>query len=316
VSRWLLGIMAVACTACDGPDQHVHAYGTLERDRLALVADSNEPIVEIVVAEGDLVWAGDVLAVQDDRRANARLAVARAEADAAAAELAEADQGPRAQDIAQARARLAALTSAEQTARLERDRVASLVDRQFVSRQQLDLADGRLEEASARVEEARAALDELLEGTRSEAIDRARSRFAAAEAGLLDIQIAIERTRIQAPVAGTVDALPLEVGERPAQGGTIVVVLAAAPVYARVHVPEPLRARLAPGAAATIRVDGLEPLAGRLRWISADAAFTPYYALNPHDRSRLAYLAEVDVIAPIEGLPTGVPAEVRFDGID
>ena len=48
-----------------------------------------------------------------------------------------------------------------------------------------------------------------------------------------------------------------------------------------------------------------------MRWVSADASFTPYFALTEHDRSRLSYLAEVDVPDAAE-LPSGVPLEVDF----
>ncbi|GAG92015.1 unnamed protein product, partial [marine sediment metagenome] len=39
--------------------------------------------------------------------------------------------------------------------------------------------------------------------------------------------------------------------------------------------------------------------------------FTPYFALTEHDRSRLSYLAEVDV-PDASSLPSGVPLEVDF----
>ena len=61
-----------------------------------------------------------------------------------------------------------------------------------------------------------------------------------------------------------------------------------------------------------IRIDGHErDYRGRIRWISSEAAFTPFYALTQHDRSRLAYLAEIDLQEDVE-LPNGVPVEVRF----
>jgi len=49
-----------------------------------------------------------------------------------------------------------------------------------------------------------------------------------------------------------------------------------------------------------------------VRWIANEAAFTPYYALTEHDRSRLSYLAEIDVVEEQGRLPDGVPVEVDF----
>ena len=68
-----------------------------------------------------------------------------------------------------------------------------------------------------------------------------------------------------------------------------------------------------PGTHAKIFVDGLtSPIAGRVRWVSAEAAFTPYFALTEHDRGRLSYVAKVDIAEDRERLPDGVPVEVEF----
>jgi HlyD family secretion protein len=116
-------------------------------------------------------------------------------------------------------------------------------------------------------------------------------------------------------VTGVVESLPFRLGERPARGQTVIILLADERTFARVHIPEPLRTRIALGDAALIRIDGhTDEYPGRVRWISSEAAFTPYYALTQHDRSRLAYLAEIDLVDAVN-LPAGVPAEVRFPGL-
>ena len=68
-----------------------------------------------------------------------------------------------------------------------------------------------------------------------------------------------------------------------------------------------------PGTPARVHVDGLDsPIDGSVRWISSDAAFTPYFALTEHDRGRLSFLAKVDMIDTGSRLPDGVPVEVEF----
>ncbi|MDH3955033.1 MAG: hypothetical protein OEV03_12475, partial [Gammaproteobacteria bacterium] len=54
------------------------------------------------------------------------------------------------------------------------------------------------------------------------------------------------------------------------------------------------------------------PLAGRVRWVAHEAAFTPYFALTERDRGRLTYLAKVDIEEQQERLPDGVPVEVKL----
>jgi HlyD family secretion protein len=73
--------------------------------------------------------------------------------------------------------------------------------------------------------------------------------------------------------------------------------------------------RIAHGTRALVWIDGRdEPFEGRVRMISHEASFTPYYALTRHDRSHLSYLAEIDLTGEeARELPTGIPVEVRFD---
>jgi HlyD family secretion protein len=95
----------------------------------------------------------------------------------------------------------------------------------------------------------------------------------------------------------------------------VVIVLADGTPYARVYFPEPERARLRAGQSLRVHVDGYaKPFRGTLRFISAEASFTPYYSLTQRDRSRLAYVAEIDLPEPAAlELPAGVPVEVRAD---
>jgi HlyD family secretion protein len=98
------------------------------------------------------------------------------------------------------------------------------------------------------------------------------------------------------------------------KGATVAVLLARNAPYARIHVPENIRARVKAGDSATIRVDGVErTFAGKVRFISSEAEFTPYYALTQADRSKLSFLAEVEFEdAAAARLPSGVPLDVTL----
>ncbi len=119
---------------------------------------------------------------------------------------------------------------------------------------------------------------------------------------------------MRSPIAGTIDSLPFHLGEKPARGATVAVLLATTAPFARVHVPEPIRAQVKIGTPATLRVDGIErTFKGQVRFIASEAEFTPYYSLTAADRSRLSFLAEV-VIDDADGasLPSGVPVDVTL----
>jgi len=309
-----LVLLCLALAGCEPDGNDLASLGTLEADRIELVADSSEPITAIHVTEGDTVDRGDVLLEQDPSRARARLEKAKSDLAVAAARLAEAEAGPRMENIRAARARLSAAQTAAATAKLEWQREQALARDNYTTKNRVDVLKGRYDEAVAARNAAKAALEELEAGTRGEEIDAARNTFEAGKATVRDLQLTLDRTSVIAPVSGSIEALPFEIGERPPAGQTVVTLIADTGLYARVHIPEPLRARLKPGSKAEVRVDGHEQFySGRLRWIARDASFTPFFALTQHDRSHLSYLAEVDIVDDGAGkLPVGIPVRVFF----
>jgi HlyD family secretion protein len=134
----------------------------------------------------------------------------------------------------------------------------------------------------------------LLEGTRVEQVRQAEAAVDRARAALAELETSAALYVVTAPRAGWIEALPYKLGERPPAGAPVVVMLAEGTPYARVHVPETLRVRFTAGTTVDVDLDGVEgPLEGTVRYISAEASFTPYYALTQKDRTRLSYLAEI-----------------------
>jgi HlyD family secretion protein len=191
-------------------------------------------------------------------------------------------------------------------------RTQEVFDRGLSSEGRLDLDETNYKTAVAQVKADAEALDRLLNGTTVEELDQAIAALEASEAQVVQAQLDLDRTRVVAPVAGIVDKVLFRVGERPPPGTTIAIVLDSSRVFARVYVPEHLRARVTPGKEIDVRVDGVTRLInGRVRWVSSDATFTPYFALTEHDRSRLSFLAEID-LPDAQDLPSGIPLQADF----
>lgn len=303
------------CCSGSGDDQ---AVGTLERDRLELIAEATEPIVRVRVEEGGRVEPGDVILELDPVRVTAEVEQARAARDAAAARLAELERGPRQEDIDVASARLAGAEGSLRRARLDLERARALRTNEVEPESLLDAALAAYDEALAGRDQAKALLAELRAGTRSEQIDQARAALVQAENALAAARIHLDRLALRAPRPGRVDALPFKLGERPAAGSVVAVLLADGAPYARVYVPEGIRAGVAQGSMATIRADGVAgEFRGRVRSIAGDPSFTPYYALTERDRGRLVYVAEVDLLDDrARDLPSGLPVQARFASPD
>lgn len=309
----LLVCAASLLSGCNNGADDTLAVGTLEWDRIEIAAQIAEPVRAWEAQEGQPVTPGQALLQLTNDRQQARVAAAEAARAQAAARLAELERGTRSERIAQAQARLTGSEQQAQFQQRELARLETLRARKLAAPGQADLARNALDAARAERDAARAALDELEHGATREEREQVRQALAAAQAELATARIDLEHTRITAPVAGRLDELPFKVGERPPVGGVVAVILAGARPYARVYVPEAIRARLHPGGSATIHVDGIDTeFAGTVRKVSAEPSFTPYYALTEHDRGRLSFIAEVDVDKGDRELPAGVPVQVRF----
>lgn len=307
----LIAIFAIFLTACNTPDE-TYMVGTLERDRIEIRVESNEPIIAIHVQDGQILKAGDLILEQDPTRLQKTLAQQLALRDQAAARLAELERGPRPEAIREARARLESAQASAQNSADSLERAKEIYARNLSDQATLDLATTRRKTTLAAEQAANESLATLLNGTTVEELQQAAAALKAADAAADRVQLDLDRLRLFAPMDGMLDKRLYQMGERPQVGATVAVILDTARSYARIYVPEPLRTSVQPGEQLDVRIDGHDKtLKGTVRWVSADASFTPYFALTEHDRSRLSYLAEVDVPGAA-AIPSGVPLEVDF----
>jgi len=315
----LIAAAALMIAACGDTPSDNRVVGELASDRLELIAETNEPIVEILVAEGETVTAGQLILRQDESRAQARLAEADAAAQQAKARLDELVRGPRQEQISQARANLDGATRDVTFRETEFQRVKDLLAKELASPESHDRAKAQLDAANANLDLRRAQLQELLAGTTVEELAQAEQALRQAEARRDNALIDLERHRLHAPADGLFDSRLFEPGERPSAGQPVAVMLGGEQPFARIYVPERLRVQVSAGLAAEIFVDGLDtPVPGRVRWVASEAAFTPYFALTERDRGRLTFLAKVDIAEDRDRLPDGVPVEVELllaDGV-
>jgi len=306
-------VAAVSLAACEDSDNLNIVVGELASDRIELIAEVNEPIVEVAVVEGDPVVAGQLVLRQDDTRASARLREAEAAVGQARARLDELVRGPRQEKIVQARANLDGARREIDFSRTQFQRAKDLLDRELASPETRDRARADLDAAEANLELRRAQLEELLAGTTIEELAQAEQALQQAEARRDSAAVDVQRHALVASVDGIFDSRLFEVGERPPAGQPVAVILGGRQPYARIYVPERLRAHVRSGTEARVFVDGIDaPITGRVRWVAHEAAFTPYFALTERDRGRLAYLAKVDMEEQQQRLPDGVPVEVEL----
>lgn len=303
-------LILLMCACAGEPD---YALGTLERDRISMPAPVSERIADIAVREGEQVAAGTTLLVLEPERTQARKQAADAELARARAALDEARAGPRSENIAEAQARLRGAEGVALNAKREFERVKTVVDKKLLPQADLDRARANLTTANADAQAAREALLQLQNGTRSEQVLQAEAAVAAAQANVDAWNVDVARTRITAPRAGLVDSVPFKVGDQVPIGTPLAILLVGERPFARVYVPQPLRARVKVGTAAKVRLQGSDEVYdGRVRAIRGEPSFTPYYALAGEDASRLSWLAEIELDSSANDLPVGLPLRAEF----
>lgn len=304
--------LLLSLSGCDDAPSHV-ALGTLERDRVALTATAAEVVIELPVAEGQMVTKGTVLVKLDDTRQIAVVRQAEAQAAQARAALDKLRNGARPEELAAARARVAGARASLVETQQSFERTRDLQQRGTASKAAYDTALANRNAAEAALKSAEEQLRELENGARSEDLSAAAANLAAAEAAVASQQKVLADLTVVASRDGRLDSLPWNLGERVTQGSPLAILMADGAPFARVYVPEPARVRVKPGDQLTVHVDGLDrELTGTLRWISSEPSFTPYYALNQTERARLMYPAEVLLPDTEADLPSGMPAQVQL----
>ncbi len=312
IMRFYFSLIFLLLAACGDQSQHL-ALGTLERERIAQTATTNEVIVALPVAAGTTVSKGTLLVQLDDTLQKARVDKANAEVVQARANLEKLQHGARTEELAAARARVAGARAALLESQAHHARIRDLQRDKLASQADFDKARATRDSNQASLQSAQEALLVLTNGAREEDLRAAEATLNATIAVLKSETRRLSDLSIVATRDGILDNLPWNLGERVTIGSPLAIVLAGKAPFARVYVPEPYRVKLKIGDTLVVHVDGIEkPVQGQLRWISNEPAFTPYYAMNQEERSRLMYLAEVQLPDSEQALPNGVPAQVEL----
>ncbi|MCG9236645.1 HlyD family efflux transporter periplasmic adaptor subunit [Vibrio harveyi] len=311
MKRIILGTFVITLLTACSKDDGQQALGTLERDRVTFTATSSEIIRALPIKEGSQVTEGEVLVQLDTKNQEAILARAVAEQARADAYLLKLTNGERPEDIAAAQARVARAEAQLTEAQKNYQRKAELERKKLISQSEKDTALAARDSARAELDSSQEEFSKLTTGSRPEDIEQAKAELMAAKADVALQQQKLAELTITATRDGLLDNLPFNLGERVPVNGIVAVIQASRVPYARVYVPATYRVNFIPGKAVQVHVDGVEkPLEGTVRWVATEPSFTPYFALTEEERSRLMYLAEVDLQDSAESLPSGIPAQV------
>ena len=302
------------------------ATGYVEATYVRVAAEVGGRLLNLKVAEGDRVSAGQVIARLDTADVELSLRRAAAERDQANAQLRLLQAGSRVEDIRQASAQAQSAQSEVRAAQAELDAAAADLER-FESLLRVnagsvkqrddaatrrDVAAARLRAAQQRAQAAGDALARLRSGARPQEIQGARAHVAAVDAQIATLQKNLGDAVVKAPVGGIVTSKLIDQGEMVAPRAPIVVVSDLDHAWANVYVDEPLVPQLRIGQAAVLITDAGQRLNGTITFISPKAEFTPRNVQTAEERSKLVYRIKVSADNRAGVLKPGMPVEAEF----
>ena len=166
----LLSALAIGCGMSVETDA-IRASGHIEATEIRLAAKVGGRLLEAPLEEGDTVIAGELVARLETIDAEHQLAQARANVEAADAQLRLLLAGSRAEDLRRAEDQMAQAQAELDAARRDLDRLSGLADRGSATEKSRDDAATRKEIAERAVAAARAQLDKLVAGPRRQEIE-------------------------------------------------------------------------------------------------------------------------------------------------
>ncbi len=311
----LLAILLVGNSGCSA-DRPAAAVGVLEMIEIDIGPQQIARAVQVLVLEGDVVAAGDTLAIFG----TPTLVPATTQADARAAAAAENERelarGARPEELSRAAAELrVAEADAERTA-MDLARLEPLAARNDVSVATLDAARAAARMAASRRDAARDVLALVRAGPRREQREAAAAEVRGARAAADAFRATSNDLVLVSPIDGVITSRNVEPGEVLQAGQSAITVGQPDRPWARIYVSQFVLRYLSSGDTLIAYLDGdTTGFPGRVTAIASRAEFTPRVALTEQERNDLLFRVKVEFRDSTRRLRAGLPVTVQLPGV-
>jgi len=276
-------------------DTIVSGNGRIEATEIDIATQLSGRVEEILVDEGDFVEPGQVLARMNTRTLQAELSQAKAEALRArnALQTAHAMVAQSESNEASAEA-VVQQRQAELTATRKRfERSNTLLQRNAISRQQVDDDRAAMQSAQAALAAARAqvaAAQATSAASRSQVIE-AESAIEAAEARVERVQADLTDSELRADRLARVQYRVVQPGEVLAAGGKVLNLVDLTDVYMTFFLPTSQAGRVALGDEVHLILDAAPDyvIPARVSFVASSAQFTPKTVETASEREKLMF---------------------------
>ena len=292
---WLaVATVALFLSACHNQKSEVIGSGSFEATEVLVSSEVNGRVLEWKIEEGSTIQQGEQVGLVD----TTQLFLQR-EALLRSGKGVRANQPNIATQTKALEVKLEELQS-------NRDRTARLLKAGVATQKQLDDLDSGIAAVESQLSAARSTLSN-------------QSSQITAQSSAIDIQVAqvddlIERSKIAAPISGTVLANYIHRGELAGQGRPLFRVGNLETLFLRAYVQNNRLGTLHLGDEVKVQVDGengeKRSYPGTISWISSRAEFTPKTVQTDDERSNLVYAIKVRVPNSDGTLRIGMYGEV------
>jgi HlyD family secretion protein len=144
----------------------------------------------------------------------------------------------------------------------------------------------------------------------------AQIKIQSAQAAVDRARVAVGECTLRAPRAGYVLRRNYEPGEVVLPGSRVLSLVDTRQVKATFYLPNDELSAAKPGRAVKVEADAYadRTFEGKIRWVAAEAEFTPRNVQTREDRDRLVYAVEVSIPNPKGLLRPGMPVEITIPG--
>ena len=178
-----------------------------------------------------------------------------------------------------------------------------------------DLQEADLNQSNATLANAQqafdraAALSKTGSGTQAN-FDAALANLRVAQARVVTSQTKLERRRMKAPIAGTIQQIYFREGETVAAQRPVISILPPGNMKVRFFVPEPELPKLKVGEEVRVTCDGCPgDITAKVYFIATTAEYTPPVIYSLDERSKLVYLIQARPNKP-DSLRVGQPVSI------
>jgi HlyD family secretion protein len=322
--RIIIGVIAVLILAVVGwllygqfagtRNDKLIVHGNVDIRQVNLGFRVSGRLKEVKSEEGDIVEAGDVIAVLDDGPYQDQVRLAEAQVAQAQANYTKMVNGFRKEEIEQARAQLAQAKANYDNALRTFEREDKLLQTHVISQSDYDAATSSRDSLKAMVQSAQANLNLELAGNRKEDIDNAKAQLDNTQANLDNAKRNLTDCQLRASVDGVVITRAVEPGTIVATSTIVYSVCETSPVWIRTYVDERDLGRIYPGMKALIYNDTYpnHPYTAQVGFISPVAEFTPKNVETRELRADLVYRLRVILQNADRYVRQGMPVTVQL----